>query len=97
MTKVNSVNAGQAQRHRAEEGDEDAKLGRRTEQEALGVGDQRAEIGHAADAQEDQRRVNAEFHALVQIPKQPAGFKMLPVILAVHFKNRVYLVVYPLL
>jgi hypothetical protein len=41
------------------EGTEDAELRGRAEQQALGVGDQRAEVGHGADAHEDQRGIHA--------------------------------------
>ena len=36
------------------EGNEDAELGGSPEQQRFGVGDQGAEIGHGADAEEDQ-------------------------------------------
>ena len=47
-----------------------AKLRRGTEKHALGVRDQGREVGHAADAKEDQRRIDAEFDALIQPVKK---------------------------
>jgi len=37
-------------------------LGRRPEQDQARLGDQRREVGHRADAQEDQRREDAVRH-----------------------------------
>ena len=36
------------------------------QQQALGVGDQGCKVGHGADAEEDQRRVDAQLNAHVE-------------------------------
>ena len=48
------------------------------EQQALGVGDQRAEVGHCADAHKDQRRIDAELNAQVQDIDQAEIMPALP-------------------
>ena len=63
---------GKAEEDRAREGDENTDLRRRAEDQALGVGDQRTEVGHAADAEEDQRRIDAQLDALIEIVQQAA-------------------------
>ena len=60
------------ERHRADEGDEDAELCRSTQQEALRVGNQRTKVRHRADAEENQRRVDAELNALIEVIEQSA-------------------------
>ena len=64
-----------------QEGDEDAQLGGRAEEEALGIGDQRSEIRHRADPHEDERRVDAELDAVIQVIQETAR---LPVLASVH-------------
>ena len=63
---------GEAQQLRAQEGQEDAQLGRSAQQQALRVGDQRGKVGHRAHAHEDQGRVDAQLDALVQVVQQAA-------------------------
>ena len=46
----------EAEQDAAEQRDEDAQLRPRADEHALGVGDERAEIRHGADAEEDERR-----------------------------------------
>ena len=50
-----------------DEGDKDAQLRGSAQQQALGVGNQGTEVGHAAHAQEDQAGVNAQLHAQIQV------------------------------
>lgn len=64
---------GEAQDLGADEGEEDTQLGRSAQQKAGGTGDQRGEVGHGADAQEDQRRVNAQLDAQVDVVHHAAG------------------------
>ncbi len=54
----------------AEEGHENAELSRSAHEQALGVGKQRAEVGHGADAEEDKRGVNAGLDADIEEVKQ---------------------------
>ena len=54
----------------AEERREDADLRGGAEQEALRVGDQRAEIGHRPHADEDQAGVDTQFHTQVEVVEQ---------------------------
>ena len=54
---------GEAQNLSADKGEEDTQLCGRAQQQAGRAGDQRLEIGHGADAEEDQRRVNAQLDA----------------------------------
>ena len=58
---------GEAQQNGQEEGAEDAQLGRAAQQNALGVGQQGAEVGHGAHAQEDEGRVDAQLHAQTKV------------------------------
>jgi hypothetical protein len=52
---LKSVNRG-GQSHGAEHRGEDSELRRGAEQQRTRVGDQRAEVGHRADAHEDHQR-----------------------------------------
>ena len=61
-----------AKQLRADEGDEDTQLRGRAHQKCGGVGDQGSEVRHRADAHEDQRRVDAQLYALVQVVQQAA-------------------------
>ena len=54
----------------AEERHEDADLRRSAQQETLGIGDQRTEIGHGAYAQKDQAGVDAQLDAQVKVVQQ---------------------------
>ena len=54
----------------AEEGDEHAELRRRAEEQALRIGDQRAKVGHRADAHEDDGRIDTGLDADVEHVKQ---------------------------
>ena len=47
----------------ADEGEEDAQLCGSAQQQAGRAGDQRLKVGHRADAEEDQRRVDAQLNA----------------------------------
>ena len=53
--------------------DKDAQLRRRAQQQRLGVGEQGAEIGARAYAQEDQTGINAQLDAQIQIIQQAGG------------------------
>ena len=90
-----SLGAGKAQQHSAEERGKHAQLGGSAQQQALGVRQQRAEIGHGANAHEDQARVQAGFHADVEDVQQAAfhqnstvtdlvGHKLIPQLLVVQ-------------
>ena len=56
------------------ESPEDTDLSGGSQKHQFGVGDQVGEVGHRADAQEDQRRVNAQFDTLVQVVHHRAFF-----------------------
>ena len=60
------LRAGEAEADRAEEGDEHTQLRSRTEQQALRICDQGAEVGHGADAHEDQGRIQTGLDADVE-------------------------------
>ena len=51
----------------AEVSDKYAELSCRTEEQTLGICDQRTEIRHCTDAEEDERRVNAELDSEIEI------------------------------
>ena len=59
-------NAGSGQQTSAHVSTKDTKLSGSAQQQALGVGDQGGKVGHGADAQEDQRGVNAQLDAHVK-------------------------------
>ena len=60
--------------HGADQRPEDPELRRRPQQGRLGVGQQRAEIGHRPDPHEDQQREEPGFDPhTVQNPQQPVG------------------------
>ena len=48
-------------------GDKYAELSCRTEEQTLGICDQRTEICHCTDAEEDERRVNAELDSEIEV------------------------------
>ena len=52
---------GEAQDLGADEGEEDAQLCSSAQQQAGGTCNQRLEVGHRTDAQEDQRGINAQL------------------------------------
>ena len=54
---------GEAQNLSADKGEEDAQLCGSAQQQAGRAGDQRLKVGHRADAEEDQRRVDAQLNA----------------------------------
>ena len=54
------------------EGYENTDLSRRAENKALGVGDEWTEVCHAADAEEDERRIDSELNTLIEIVEQSA-------------------------
>ena len=60
------LRAGEAQDDRPEERQIDAQLCRRAQQQALGIGQQGAEVCHGAHTQEDQRRIQTGLDADVQ-------------------------------
>ena len=60
------LRAGEAEADGAEEGDEHAQLSRSAEQQALRICDQGAEVGHGADAHEDEGRVQTGLDADVE-------------------------------
>ena len=66
------LGAGKAEQHRAEERDEDAELGRGTEQQTLGIREQRPEVGHGTYAHEDQRGIDAGLNADIKEVQQAA-------------------------
>ena len=47
----------------AHEGDEDAQLGGRAQQQGLGVGDEGTEVRHSAHAHEDQAGIDTQLDA----------------------------------
>ena len=55
---------------RYQEGCEDAKLSSSTKQEALGIGNQRTEVGHCTYAKEDEARINASLHTHIKDVEQ---------------------------
>ena len=55
-----------AEEQSAEERRENAELRRAAEEDALRVGNEGREVGHRADAEEDQRRIDAELNAEVK-------------------------------
>ena len=65
-----SLFAGETDVDRNYECDEDAQLCRRAHEQTLGVGDERTKVGHCADAQEDERRIDDPIDALVQVVEQ---------------------------
>ena len=62
----------ESQQVRAEEGEEHAELSGSTQQQALRVGDQRTEVGHGADTNEDHAGVNTSLNADIQDIDQAA-------------------------
>ena len=78
-----SLGAGKAHAHSAKEGHEHAQLGSSAQQQALGVRQQRTEVGHGANAHENQAGVQAGLHADVEDIQQAA----LPHDLAVAVEN----------
>ena len=60
------LSAGEAQIAAAYIGHKDAQLRGSAQQQALGVGDQGAEIGHGAHTHEDETGVNAQLDAQIQ-------------------------------
>ena len=61
-----------AEHHSTDKCEENTKLSGRTEQKALRICNQGAEVSHGTDAEENKRRINAEFDALIQIIEQTA-------------------------
>ena len=55
--------AGEAHETAAHEGDEDAQLGGRAQQQGLGVGDEGTEVRHSAHAHEDQAGIDTQLDA----------------------------------
>ena len=62
------LRARKSEKYRSEERDEDPELRPRADQHTLGIGDQRTEIRHRADAEEDERRVDHFIDAVIEIP-----------------------------
>ena len=65
--------AGEAHETAAHEGDEDAQLGGRAQQQGLGVGDEGTEVRHSAHAHEDQAGIDAQLHTQVENVHQSRG------------------------
>ena len=63
---------GSGQQTSAHVSAEDTELSGSAQQQALGVGDQGCKVGHGADAEEDQRRVDAQLDAHVKHVSQTA-------------------------
>ena len=55
--------AGEAHETAAHEGDEDAQLCGRAQQQGLGVGDEGTEVRHSAHAHEDQAGIDTQLDA----------------------------------
>jgi hypothetical protein len=66
------LGAGEAQEVRAEEGEEHTELGSCAEDQGGGTGDQGTEVGHGADAHEDQRGVETQLDADVEDVEEAA-------------------------
>ena len=64
------LRAGKAEQDSEEEGDEHAHLSRSTKKKALGVCQQRAEVGHRADAEEYERGIDAGLDADIEEVQQ---------------------------
>ena len=58
----------------ADKGNENTDLCGGTQDKAFGIGNQGSEVGHSADAEEDQRRENAEMYTLIEVVEQTAVF-----------------------
>ena len=56
----------------AEEGGKDTKLSGSAEQQGGRTSNQRTEVCHCTDAHKDQRRINIEFNAVVEVIEQSA-------------------------
>ena len=69
-TDTTGLSRSEAQRVSPQEGHENTQLRSSTEHETLRVGDQRAEIGHGTDTDEDQTRVDTELHTQIKIIEQ---------------------------
>ena len=67
------LRAGKAQQAAAYVGHENAQLCGGPQQQALGVGDERAEIRHGAHTHEDQARIDTQLHAQIQYVNEPHG------------------------
>ena len=74
-----SLSTGEAHADSTEEGYEDTQLCGCTQQQGLGVGQQRTEVSHGAYAHEDQAGVQAGFHADIEDIQQAALPHDLPV------------------
>ena len=61
-----------AEQQRQKKRHHDAELRARAHEKARRPRQERPKVGHRADAQEDQRRVDAQFYALVQVVQKPA-------------------------
>ena len=59
---------------RRDEGHEHAELRRRPQQEGDGVGDERPEVRHGPNAQENQRRVHTLQHAEIEVVQHGTVF-----------------------
>ena len=63
---------GEAEQAGEDEGDEDAQLRRRAQKQGFRVGDQGGKVRHRAHAHEDERRVDAQLDALIEVVEQSA-------------------------
>ena len=65
--------AGEAHETAAHEGDEDAQLCGRAQQQGLGVGNEGTEVRHSTHAHEDQAGIDAQLHTQVENVHQSRG------------------------
>ena len=66
---------GEAEQDSADIGNEDTELCGSAEQQALRVCNQRTEVCHAADADEDETRINTELNAEIEDVEQTSSFR----------------------
>ena len=69
---------------------EDANLSGRTQHEALGIGNQRTEVGHGTHAHEDEAGIDTELDAQVEVVEQSGlRHEVLPVYMTARKERRV--------
>ena len=64
----------------------DTNLCGSTEDKALRVRDERTKVGHATDAEEDKRRINAELNTLIEVIKKSAVCRILNISYSVNHR-----------
>ena len=72
-THGGGLRAGKSQQTAAHIGHKDTDLRRSTQQQALGVGDQRAKVGHGAHAHEDEAGIDAQLNAQIEDINKTGG------------------------